>query len=186
MVFDTTSALASMFLWLIFSYLSVMVNCDVQRALIMNPLVVHACGLVAFIFLFTLLDTGGNGGGSVNALLIQSLGVYILFVLMTKSKWYFVSLVLALLLADQLLKKHVAFKRANTTASDADTDWLIQFQTRITTFVLWSVVAIIVIGTVQYAYLQKIEYGAHFSWYKLFVEVNRRCADVSPKYNVRG
>ena len=179
MMFDTTSALAGMFLWIIFGYLSVMINCDIQRALLSNPLVVHACGFVAFIFLFTLLDTSV---GSVDVLLIQSAGVYILFVLMTKSKWYFVLCVVGLLLADQLVKKHVQFKRASSSSS-SDVDALDKLQKTITNIVFWAVIVIVIAGTAQYAYLQGIEYGANFSWYTLFIEVNRTCATLAPNYN---
>jgi len=183
MAFDTTSALAGMFLWLIFGYLTVMVNCDLQRAIMKNPLVIHVCGLTAFIFLFTLLD--GDNDGPVYKLLLQSVAVYALFVMMTKSKWYFVSLVLLLLLADQLLKKHVDFKRAaaSSDASNAsEVEALVVLQARVSTAILCSIVLIVFVGTAHYAYLQRIEYGKNFSWYKLFISTNRKCADKSPNY----
>jgi hypothetical protein len=180
MAFDTTSALAGMFLWLIFGYLTVMVNCDLQRAIMKNPIVIHVCGLTAFIFLFTLLD--GDNDSSVYKLLLQSFAVYALFVMMTKSKWYFVSLVLLLLLADQLLKKHVDFKRAAASSDASEVEALVVLQARVTTVVLCSIVLIVFVGTAHYAYLQRIQYGKNFSWYKLFISTNRKCADKSPDY----
>ena len=161
--FDTTNALSAMFLWLIFGYLGGMINCDIQRFMKTHPAAFHSFGFLAFFFLFTLLDS--SNASSIWVVWLKSIGVYVLFVLMTKAKWYFVMPVLVLLLADQSLKKHIAFKKA---AKD-DMERLEEFQAVFTKVVNYTIIALIVIGVLDYVRLQMMEYKHEFSFYKFFL-----------------
>ena len=166
--FDTTNALACMFLWIIFGYLSIMLNCDIQRFLKNHKFIFHFFGLLSFFFLFTLLDT--NNKSSITVIWIKTIFVYALFVMMTKSKWYFVLPVLTLLLIDQMIKKQLSF--LNTSGKDVKE--LEIMQKRLTNIINNLIIIIIVIGTIHYAFLQYGEYGAKFSWKKLFL-ANTKC-----------
>lgn len=173
--FDTTNALSGMFLWIIFGYLATLLNCDLQRFIIRNPLSVHLIGLTAFFFLFTLIDT--NNKTSLWIITVKTILIYVLFVLMTKSKWYFVVPVLVLLLVDQAIKKHLAIQQA----SGGSTSSLEETQKRATQILNVLIISIILIGTMQYMYLQYLEYGKRFSLYKFFFGVSK-CKDMPPNY----
>ncbi len=165
--FDTTNALSAMFLWLIFGFLTVLVNCDIQRFIKNNPIVMHSFGFVAFFFLFTLLDSKNKT--SINNIWIKTFFVYILFVLMTKSKWYFLIPVLALLLLDQSVKKDILYREEN---GEDMTDKKI-IRKKLTKFVNVTIIALIIIGAIHYSYLQRIQYGDKFTWFKFLLGVSK-------------
>ena len=181
--FDSTNALSCMFLWLIFGYLTSMINCDIQRFIKDYPLAFHAFGFLAFFFLFTLLDTNNNS--SIGVIWVKSIFVYILFVLMTKSKWYFVLPVLALLLVDQSIKKHVTFTKAKMTNAKEDQEQKLEkleaFQKTTTTVINYIIIALILIGALDYMRLQRKEYNGSFSFYKFFLTTNE-CKKVAHDY----
>lgn len=171
--FDTTNALSGMYLWLIFGYLSALLNCDLQRFIYQHPIVVHCFGIVAFFFLFTLLDT--NNKTTITSIWVKTLFIYILFVLMTKSKWYFVIPVLAALLVDQTLKKAVAIK----AATGEDVTRLQEQQRRYSQYINAAIIIVILVGTAHYALLQLEEYGDRFSWYTFFMGMSK-CKSATP------
>lgn len=177
--FDTTYALSSMFLWVTFGYLTTLANCDIQRLVQSHPLAIHAIGLVAFFFLFTLLDS--NNSSHISVILLKTLVVYILFVLMTKSKWYFVLPVIALLLIDQAYKKNLAFLKQSGELGADEIAKRDAFQKRITAAINVIVVIAIIVGAAHYAYLQRIEYRERFSWYEFLASVGK-CKAVAPDY----
>jgi hypothetical protein len=171
--FDTTNALSSVYLWIIFGYLASLLNCDLQRMLRSHPIAIHAFALVAFFFLFTIIDAANSK--SVTIVWAKTLLVYTLFVLMTKSKWYFAVPVLALLLLDQTLKKEVQIR---SRAADGDQDTrLAQVQELVSKVVNVAIYVIIVIGSAHYMYLQRVEYGSQFSFFRFFLGVTK-CKEV--------
>jgi hypothetical protein len=173
--FDTTNALSGMFLWIVFGYLSVLLNCDLQRFLQSHQLVLHAFGLIAFFFLFTLLDS--NNTSDIKVLWVKTVFVYILFVLMTKSKWYFVLPVIGLLLIDQSLKKFILINHA----AGKDVTEEKKFQKTATHAINICIIVVILLGTIHYMYLQHIEYGKNFSFSHFFLGITK-CKAVSPRY----
>ena len=163
--FDTTNALSSMFLWLIFGYLATLLNCDLQRFLKSNPLWIHAFGLTAFFFLFTILDSNNK---NIYLVWLKTILIYLLFVLMTKSKWYFIVPVIILLLIDQTIKKDLAFKK-NVQAENLE-----KYENRqkiITKILNIFIIVLILIGTIHYVYIQKVDYKQDFSWFKFFFTI---------------
>jgi hypothetical protein len=63
---------------------------------------------LAFFFLFTLLDSKNTS--SIGIIWIKTVFIYLVFLCLIKSKWYFIIPVLGLLLIDQTIKKDIAFK----------------------------------------------------------------------------
>lgn len=171
--FDTTNALTGMFLWLIFSFLSIMVNCDVQRFIRSNPLFFHLIGLLAFFFLFTLLDS--NNTSSIGIIWIKTVFIYLLFLCLIKSKWYFIIPVLGLLLIDQTIKKDISFKLNKDPTRD------LSQQKKISKYINIVLITLIIIGTIHYMILQKIEYKDKFSLFKFFFIINN-CSKKMPDY----
>lgn len=177
--FNTTNALSNMFLWLLFSELSKLLNCDLQRILRGSSLALHLTGLLTFFFLFTLIDTTNQA--SLGATWLKTVVVYGLFILTTKAKWYFVVPVLVLLLIDQSVKKHYQHVKMNQEGQvlRVDQEALRHSITRNITFVI---IALAVVGTLQYAYLQHIEYGPGFSVTKLLFGATP-CKTEMPQYD---
>jgi hypothetical protein len=158
-----------MFMWIAFSHLANMLNCDLQRLLKTNLFVVHITGVTSFFFLFTLLDP--NNKSSLGIIWLKTLMVYVLFVLMTKSKWYFVVPVLILLLLDQSVKKEVAIREARGIPDDS-------FKGRqelITKTINTTIIVVIIVGTLHYMYLQYIQHRKHFSLTQFFFGLSDNC-----------
>ena len=164
--FDTTNALAGMFLWLIFGFLSTLINCDLQRFLQSNPYWIHFFGIIAFFFLFTLVD---NNTSNIAIIWVKTILVYFLFILMTKSRWYFAIPVLILLVITQSLKKELEIKiRNNENVKKFQNKQII-----ITNILQIVIFALIFIGTSQYLSKQYTEKGKDFSLFKFFFIVNK-------------
>lgn len=182
--FDTTYALSSMYLWLLFAFLSSMVNCDLQRFMQGSQIVRHLTALIAFFFLFTLIDSSNTT--SLSQTLIKTVFVYIIFVLSTKSKWYFAVPVLVLLLVDQSIKKHVSYMTGlNATATAAEGVPVTPFDPhdygKARRIINIAVIVIVIIGSIQYMTLQYIEYGGRFSFSKFIVGTDT-CKKDAPLY----
>lgn len=186
--FDTTNALCGMYLWILFGYLAALLNCDLQRFIKSHPLVIHLVGLLTFFFLFTLIDDANKT--SVGNIWIKTIFIYVLFILTTKSKWYFVVPVLIILLIDQTIKKNLSYKKQLTEEPNTpiekkpSMDEIKQLEENVkkyTSFINKAIVIIILIGAIQYMYLQYKEYGKDFSYYKFFFGVTK-CKEKMPKY----
>lgn len=177
--FDTTNALSGIFLWITFGYMAALLNCDLQRFLKHNPLAIHVVGLVAFFFLFTLLDT--NNKGDISTIVIKTVFVYVLFMMMTKSKWYFVVPVICMLLLDQTIKKRVVIQEVAGKNVEKERE----VQQRITRWLNVAIVSLIIVGTLHYMFLQYIEYRHAFSLYRFFLGVTK-CKKSMPDYSKMG
>jgi hypothetical protein len=163
--FDASASMAALVLWLVFGYLSMMLNCDLQRQLQQHELVRHFLGYIAFYFLFTSLDNSNNA--SVPVTLVKTFLVYCVFVLATKSKWPFTVAMLTVLFIDQVLKNHINYLQKR---GDAPPEGLIKARAY-----LFRVLLVVVgIGFVHYGFRQKAAFGAAFSPYKL-VFTNGNC-----------
>lgn len=88
--------------------------------------------------------------------------VYILFVLMTKSKWYFIVPVIILLLVDQTIKKDLAFRKSSQLENLEQYE---EIQEIITRFLNICIIVLILIGAIHYAYIQKRDH-TDFTWFK--------------------
>jgi len=161
--FDTSTALSSMYLWLLFGFLSTMINCDLQRFIHSHPLARHIVAFIAFFFLFTIIDT--NNKTNMATIWVKTFVVYVLFILTTKSKWYFAMPVLGLLLIDQSIKKHVSLMQSQNKI-DIDTTLKYKEASR---FINVFVTATIIAGAIHYIFVQKQEYGKSFSYSKFFL-----------------
>jgi hypothetical protein len=151
-----------MYLWIIFGFLSTMLNCDIQKAMHTSPAILHCMGILAFFFLFTVLDSANNA--PLYVLWGKTLSVYALFLMWIKSKFYFSVVVLLILAVDQNIKVQISHQ--NTDASKV-------FLTRtdhLTTARKWlwgSAVAVIVTGFVAYVVRQYLEFRGDFSLIRL-------------------
>ena len=169
--FSTTAALCGIFLWMVFGYLRVLLNCDLHRILTQNPWAIHLSGIVAFYFLFTVLD---SNVAPIWLIWLKTFGVYAIFLLMTKSKWYFVLPVVFLILADQCYKQQMAYEEQQGRPVDSPK--------YLSNALLAAIVGLAVIGALHYMYLQRLEYGSKFSIVKFFFGINESCKKTMPDY----
>lgn len=169
--------LSGIYLWLLFGFLSVTINCDLQRLVQNNPIILHLIGLYTFFFLFTSIDENNKAGLFVTW--IKTFLIYILFVLTTKSKWYFAVIILLGLLID---KSYKYYQQQNEVHWDDDRkEKTERMQQTITQWITYIILACVFVGTVHYIYLQKIEYKSNFSYWKFFFHAGK-CKKVAPTY----
>ena len=167
--FDTSASLAALYLWLMFSYLSVLLNCDLQRMIAQHAALRHLLGIVAFYFLFTVIDPQNNV--PVWVTLAKTLMVYSLFVLGTKSRWYYAGSALTLLLVDQMIKNHMAYLQ-KTDPQRFEQESAQKYK-RVRQWLLVMIIVIIFIGTVDYYMKQQRDKGDRFRWTTFFLGTNQ-------------
>jgi len=155
--FDTKTALSGLYLWLLFGYLSTMVSCDLQRWMKDSLLFRHFVGVIAFFFLFTVLDTSNKA--TIGSLWIKTFFVYAIFLMMVKSKWYFAIPVILLLVGDQSLKVHSDYleKEGKDKKEIEQIDSYRQMINKL-------IIALIIGGFFHYMFRQWNEFGDKFSF----------------------
>jgi len=166
--FDTQSSMAALYLWLVFGYLGVMLNCDIQRFIRENAVIRHVMGIIAFYFLFTVIDSSNTS--PVWIVFLKTVGVYVLFVLATKSRWQFAVTTLVLLFADQIIKNHMEYLKKKNNPQDSAS--LETFQ-KVRTVLLACIVAVVLSGTVEYFIKQRRDHGQDFNTATFFLGKNR-------------
>jgi hypothetical protein len=155
--FDTKTALSGLYLWLLFGYLSTMVSCDLQRWMKDSLLFRHFVGIIAFFFLFTVLDTSNKA--PIGALWIKTFFIYAIFLMMVKSKWYFAVPVLLLLVGDQSLRAH-----ADYIGKDGKDKKLVDQIEIYRQMINKLIIALVVGGFFHYMFRQWNEFGDQFSF----------------------
>ena len=105
--FDFSLALGSLYLWLLFGFFSTLLNCDIQKYIMKHTILMYIGSLVAFFFLFTIIDD--NNSIPLHLLWLKTIFVFIMFIMMTKTKYYFSIAVVILLLVDQSILYHMKY-----------------------------------------------------------------------------
>ena len=167
--FDTKTAMSALYLWLLFGFLSTMVSCDFQRWMKDNILMRHFIGIIAFFFLFTILDKSNKT--SIGIIWLKTFIVYAIFLFMIKSKWYFSLPIIILLIVDQSLKSQYSYLEQNNK-DDATLPSIEKWRNNLS-FLIYGV---IIVGFVSYGVRQYEEFGDDFSFVKLLFHFN--CKDV--------
>jgi hypothetical protein len=161
-MFDIRTAIAGLYLWLLFGYLSNLVSCDIKQYITKNVYFRHFIGLISFFLLFTVVDKD-NGLDVIN-IWLKTCYVYFIFLLMTKSKWYFSIPTLILLLIDQSIKFQIDFDKNK----DPKNTKIIHYE-KIREIFYFLIILMIVLGFIHYAIRQYNEFGSNFSIIKLLL-----------------
>ena len=161
-IFDSRSALTGLYLWLLFGYLSSMISCDLQKLMTENNAFRHIIGIVAFFFLFTLIDSHNKSHIHIGYIWLKTFIVYFLFILMTKSKWYFSLPVLLIIIIDQSIKFHIEYLN-NINSLDKSIN---EFED-IRNILYKLLIVLIIIGFTHYGIRQYNDFGNDFSITKL-------------------
>jgi hypothetical protein len=159
--FDTKTAISALYLWLLFGFLSTMISCDFNRWM-NNIWFRHFVGIVAFFFLFTVIDASNTA--YIGTVWLKTILVYMIFLLMVKSKWYFSIPVLLLLIIDQSIKLHHDYMK-NRNKQDPSLESFITWRN----YLSIAIYTIIGIGFIHYGLRQYKHFGSAFSWIKLLV-----------------
>ena len=158
--FDTKMALSALYLWLLFGFLSTMVSCDLQRWMNQSPFFRHFIGLVAFFFLFTVLDQ--NNSKPIEYIWAKTVIVYGIFILMTKSKWQYSLPVLLLLVIDQTIRVHTEYL-GKMKVNVEENKMSIKVWEDVRYYINILIGGAILFGVVHYYIRQKREFGNAFS-----------------------
>lgn len=108
-MFDARTAIAGLYLWLLFGFLSSIVSCDIKKLINENVYFRHFVGLISFFLLFTITDKDNDNDLNISRIWMNTFFVYLIFLMMTKSKWYFSIPVLLLIVIDQSYKFQIEF-----------------------------------------------------------------------------
>lgn len=158
--FDTKAALSGLYLWLLFGFLSTMVSCDIQHWMHNSLLFKHFVGVIAFFFLFAVLDTSNKS--HIFLLWVKTFFIYAVFLLMVKSKWYFSLPILLMLIIDQSIKVHRDYLEEHKTGETT----LKQYD-KIRDYINYGIIGLIVVGFGHYTVRQYMEFGSKFNFGKL-------------------
>jgi hypothetical protein len=160
-MFDIRNAIAGLYLWLLFGYLSTIVSCDIKRLMTDNIYFRHFVGLISFFLLFTIIDKDNNL--DVLNVWLKTCFAYFIFLLMTKSKWYFSIPVLIFIIIDRSVKFQIDFVKNKTPE-----DNIIDYYEKVREYIYNILILFIVVGFLHYALRQYREFGSKFSLIKLF------------------
>ena len=191
---EIRTAIAGLYLWLLFGFLSSIVSCDIKRLMTHNVFFRHVVGIISFFLLFTVLEPDNEM--DIFSIWIKTIYIYFIFLLMTKSKWYFSIPVLLLLLVDQSLKFQINFekqkevKEMGETGETGETGEKVENGENGSTIVRYenirnklnvSIIALIVVGFLHYTFRQYNEFGSKFSLVKLVLYHSCRSDKINDK-----
>jgi hypothetical protein len=166
-MFDARTAIVGLYLWLLFGFLSNIVSCDIKRFM-NNVYFRHFIGVIAFFLLFTITDKDNDL--NIGGIWIKTFFVYFIFLMMTKSKWFFSVPVLLLLIIDQSYKFEIDFIDKNKKENKKETikyDNEIQKYENIRKYLYYAIITLIVVGFIHYTLRQYKQFGTKFSFSKL-------------------
>lgn len=160
-----TTALSYVYLWVVFSYFSGMIGCDIQNLLTNNLVVRHIVGLITFFFLFTSIDKNSEHQ-HVAYLWIKALILYIVFLMASKTTWHFSAPILILLVADLCIKTQENYYSHNNIYYDSD------LYNNIHRLIYIAIVILSLIGMIVYGSKEKTRQGNAFSIIKFIFDNN--------------
>jgi hypothetical protein len=126
--------------------------------------------IIVVFFLMTTIDPN-NKSANLFEIGLKTVFVYICFLLVTKSKWYFALPVIVVISIDQMIKRADAAKPVEDRIT----------RNKIYHYGVRGVIVLLVtVGSIDYARLQKLEYKSQFTWFKFFFGLSNRCKDTKP------
>ncbi len=146
--------------------MSSIVSCDIKHLMTHNIFFRHIVGIIAFFLLFTVIDTDNES--DVFNIWMKTMYIYFIFLLMTKSKWYFSIPVFVLLVVDQSFKFQIKFEEKQKEKRKNNGPTMALYE-NIRDKLNVCIIALIVIGFMHYAIRQYNEYGSKFSLVKLIL-----------------
>lgn len=159
---DMRTAIAGFYLWLLFGFLSDMVSCDIKRLMTTNVYFRHIVGIISFFLLFTVIEPENET--NIFSIWTNTFFIYFIFLLMTKSKWFFSIPVFLLLIIDQSLKFQIKFEEKQKSNKEA----IIGYE-NIRDNIYKIIIVLIIVGFLHYTLNKYNEHGSNFSFVKLLI-----------------
>ena len=167
-----------MYFSILFGFLGSYINCDLQRMLQDNPYVVHLLGFMCMVYIYITQDFQMS---TLN-IIARAMGMYILYVFATKSKWYFAVLIIILLLIYGIVRREFLMsQQLHTNDGKPSIEELSKDKQRILFIIRLLMLFSILFGMIHYIVLQKKEYAQKFSWTKFFLGTGS-CKTYYPQY----
>lgn len=166
-----------MYFSILFGFLGSYINCDLQRMLQNNPYFVHLLGFMCMVFIYITQDFELSTLNIIG----RAIGMYILYLFATKSKWYFGILTIVLLLIYGIIRRDFLISQRNSQDEKPSIEQLSKDQQRILFIIRLLMLFSILFGMLQYIFLQKKEYKQNFSWTKFFLGTGS-CKAFYPQY----
>ena len=165
-MFDMRTAITGLYIGLLFGLLSTLLSCDMKRLINNNMYFRHLIGLISFFLLFTITDKDNKNELNIKTIWINTIFVYGLFIMMTKSKWYFSIPALILIVVDQSYKFQIEFIQKEKKKSSKQIEKVNTYE-KIRKYTYAVMITLIVIGFIHYTIRQYKHFGSKFSFIKL-------------------
>lgn len=166
MKIDISNGLSAIYLWLIFSITLSLFNCKIVKAIKNNILLQYSTLFMSIFFLFIVLESE-NSKKHICVLLINSLIIFISFIILIKINKIFSILILILILFNQTLKVHINYLINNNIYKKNNN--IINYYKKIRNIINITICILIAIGF----FYMIIENNTSFSLYKFFS--NNKC-----------
>jgi len=161
--------LTGVYLWLLFGYMSLYLNCDLQRILNNNSGMLHLFGFVTVFLLFTNQapkDVRIHPG----KLFLRTLSVYVLWILASKTKWYVILSVLFILFAYQMAILIIDYIYHPSVSTTEETRKKQNIKDKLALGVLVTLSTVVVFGVFDYMGHQMAERRDQFSFWDFFIK----------------
>lgn len=165
MKIDISNGLSAIYLWLIFGITLSLFNCKIIKLINQNILLQYSTLFVSIFFLFIVLESE-NSKKHIYVLLLNSLILFVSFILLIKINKIFSILILLLILFNQILKVHINYLVNNNIYKKNNN--IIHYYKKIRNIINISIVVLIIIGFFSII----IENGYSFNLYK-FISNNK-------------
>jgi hypothetical protein len=152
---DITTVFSAIILWLIFGFFSPLLNCDLQYILTKNVYAKHIGCIICVFFLIAVFVAPPTQ--ELGVTWVQTLILYVFFIMATKSKLFPILLVLLLLVIDQSVRLEIERR----LALDPDAD--VRALKTARDYLVYAIAILIVIGCAWYYVIKYKEYGDSFS-----------------------
>jgi hypothetical protein len=168
-MFDMRTAITGLYIGLLFGLLSTLLSCDMKRLINNNMYFRHLIGLISFFLLFTITDKDNKNELNIKTIWINTIFVYGLFIMMTKSKWYFSIPALILIVVDQSYKFQIEFIHEKNKENEQNNE-KIQLYEKDRKYIDVTILIIIFTGFIHYTLRQYTQFGSKFSFSKLLLD----------------
>ena len=171
---DEIYVILTIFLWTIFGQFSLHFNTDMLMKLRSNPYFVHSFGFLCTIYLFNSPDV------FIVEILLNSLLLYLAFLFLSKCRWVFMSIALALIIFHDILRRRKAAmmnndsKGDNDKESDSNSFDTVKNYDMVLLALKISISLSIVAGMIDLIIRKRKIKKGRFSWLKLFFGVREK------------
>ena len=163
---DISNGLSAIYLWLIFGITLSVFNCKIIKLINNNILLQYLTLFISIFFLFIVLESE-NSKKHIYVLLLNSLIIFISFILLIKINKIFSILILLLILINQILKVHINYLINNNIYKINNK--IINYYKKIRYYINVCILILIIIGFLHII----IHDGNNFRLYNFFS--NNKC-----------